>query len=246
MEHARVAPPAYLRVASEIRAGIDSGRLKPGDRLGTDEDLEEMGVGRGTFREAVRLLEAERLVAVFRGVRGGTFVAAPSVAGTRESLTLTLEKLLRAKDSEFDDLLALRTLLEVFAARLAATHRTASELKQLDRSVGSVDRAPQNVFACSWRFHSTILEAAHNPFLKAVAEPISAAIRMRSGTDSLTLPFIEDDHSRLLRCIQHRDVEGAGDEMRQHLLRVEGAWQEFDHSTAKRDRPSGARRAVGD
>lgn len=217
--------PAYVRIANELRASIDAGRLKPGDRVGTDLDLAAFQVSRGTFREALRLLEAERLVVIFRGTKGGTFVAAPSVSGAHESLTMTLEKLLAAPGADMEGLLETRNTLERTAAGYAAERRTDSELKELEAALTPAPADPQNVFACSWRFHSTILEAAHNDFLKAVTEPVSAVIRMRSGTDSLALPFIDDDHTRLFTLIRDRDAEGAAREMDAHLARVQEAWQ---------------------
>jgi DNA-binding FadR family transcriptional regulator len=243
MRPPKAPTPAYIRVANELREGIDRGKLKPGDRLATDADLAAYGVSRNTFREALRLLEAERLVVIFRGTKGGTFVAAPSVSGVQESMTVILEKLVAAPNSDFDGLLDTRAALEVAASEYAAGRRTAAELRRLEAALAPARSEPQTVFACSWRFHSTVLEAAHNPFLKAVTEPVSAIIRMRSGrTDGLSLPFMEDDHTRLFAYIRDQDAAGAANEMRDHLARVRQAWQDF-HEVPRQPASRGERSA---
>ncbi|MFJ5264193.1 winged helix-turn-helix domain-containing protein [Streptomyces sp. NPDC088387] len=53
----------HREVAEELRARIRSGALRPGQRMPTQAQLaEEFGVERGAVREALRLLQAERLL----------------------------------------------------------------------------------------------------------------------------------------------------------------------------------------
>ncbi|MET7676285.1 winged helix-turn-helix domain-containing protein, partial [Streptomyces seoulensis] len=50
-------------VADTLRTRIDTGVLRPGERLPTQAELaEEFGVERGTVREALRILRVERLL----------------------------------------------------------------------------------------------------------------------------------------------------------------------------------------
>jgi len=59
------------KIADELRSLIVSGELSEGDSLGHEPDLvERFGVSRPSLREALRILEAEGLVTVVRGVRG--------------------------------------------------------------------------------------------------------------------------------------------------------------------------------
>jgi DNA-binding GntR family transcriptional regulator len=74
----RVPKTAEL-VASEIRNGILVGSLQPGDRLPAENSLmSSFGVSRPSLREALRLLEAEELLDIRRGARGGAVVRRPS------------------------------------------------------------------------------------------------------------------------------------------------------------------------
>jgi DNA-binding FadR family transcriptional regulator len=71
-------PKAPEIVASRVKKMIVGGELKEGDLLPAESKLmEEFGVSRPTIREAYRILEAERLVTVSRGARGGAVVHSP-------------------------------------------------------------------------------------------------------------------------------------------------------------------------
>ncbi|MES2169234.1 MAG: phosphonate metabolism transcriptional regulator PhnF [Actinomycetota bacterium] len=64
---------AWRLIAEELRADIAEGRLQPGDRLPSENDLaERFGVHRQTARQAVSALSTEGLVSARRG--SGTFV----------------------------------------------------------------------------------------------------------------------------------------------------------------------------
>lgn len=67
--------PAYLEIADLLKAQIDKGVLKPGDRLPTERELvEDFGVARMTVRHALDILQLEGLIDRKRGRTGGTFV----------------------------------------------------------------------------------------------------------------------------------------------------------------------------
>jgi GntR family transcriptional regulator len=74
----RTAVPLYVQLREALRSEIERRGLRPGDRLPTEAELEQLhGVSRSTIRQAVGDLEAEGLL---RRVQGrGTFVAAPKI-----------------------------------------------------------------------------------------------------------------------------------------------------------------------
>ncbi len=62
-----------LLVIDRIKQDIETGRLQPGERLPSEAELsKQLGVSRATLREALRLLEEEKIVIRRHGV--GTFV----------------------------------------------------------------------------------------------------------------------------------------------------------------------------
>src|SRR5260221_14469516 len=63
-----IARTASEAVAEDIRAQIATGRLQAGDRLPSETSLLQVyDVARSTMREALRILESDRLVVVERG-----------------------------------------------------------------------------------------------------------------------------------------------------------------------------------
>src|SRR3546814_8534697 len=75
----RIPKTAEL-VADRIRRRIISGELGEGASLPPESQLLELfGVSRPTLREAIRILEAERLITVKRGSRSGARVSPPRV-----------------------------------------------------------------------------------------------------------------------------------------------------------------------
>lgn len=70
------AEPPYRQIAAWLRERIASGELRPGQRLPTEKDLQQLlGVAQTTTRRAYRLLVAENLVVTTPG--RGTHVNRP-------------------------------------------------------------------------------------------------------------------------------------------------------------------------
>lgn len=67
-------------VASKLREQIVSGKLEPGSMLLPETQmLERFNVSRPTLREAMRILEAEGLISIGRGMRRGAIVRGPTI-----------------------------------------------------------------------------------------------------------------------------------------------------------------------
>jgi DNA-binding GntR family transcriptional regulator len=79
--------PLYRQVADALRAQVDAGELRQGDKLPAEDDLaEEFGTGKATIRQALQLLRTEGLFTTKN--RYGTFV--------REQVELAVVNLDRA------------------------------------------------------------------------------------------------------------------------------------------------------
>jgi DNA-binding FadR family transcriptional regulator len=84
-------PKAAELVADALRSRILRRELVPGDRLPSEAVLmAQYGVSRPTLREALRLLEAQQLVEVRRGSRGGGVIRVPGREPAIEAITLWL------------------------------------------------------------------------------------------------------------------------------------------------------------
>lgn len=102
-------PKATDMVADLIRQSILSGELKPGDKLPSQNQLTvEYGVSRPTLREAMRILEAERLITTVRGALGGAIINGPDPDLARDHMV----RLWRSLDFKIDDIFGVRNLIE--------------------------------------------------------------------------------------------------------------------------------------
>ena len=108
------------QIADELRRLIVAGELDEGDSLGHEPDLiERFGVSRPSLREALRILEAEGLITVVRGVLGGVVVHRPDQRQTARTAALVLQ----ARNVSLADVFDARTIIEPAAVRLVASGR---------------------------------------------------------------------------------------------------------------------------
>jgi DNA-binding GntR family transcriptional regulator len=164
MPSASASTTAVAALTAALRDRILDGDLAPGTRLVERSIVEEHGVSRVTVRSALSRLEAEGLV-VIEPHRGA------SVA------TLGREQL--------HDLFALRTALEVEAARIALAERPAELDAELGEAVSALAAAcrPKRVV---WRrvgdaheeVHRALVDAAHSPRISAAHRALAAEMRL--------------------------------------------------------------------
>jgi GntR family transcriptional repressor for pyruvate dehydrogenase complex len=164
-----VTDSAASQIAESIQQAIIDGRLKVNDRLPTEEDLAtRYGVSRPTVREALKKLAARHLIRSRRGPTGGTFIRGPSPEELAQSLGTAATLLLAVGGIELDEVATARTELETICCRLAAKHRTADHLEELQTEIAlqkNVAISDQDFCASDVRFHRAIVKAAGNPLL---------------------------------------------------------------------------------
>lgn len=189
-----------------IRQAILDGRLRPGQRL-TEEGLAgELRISRTPVREALRVLQADGLVAW-----------APYQGSTVRTYDI----------ADLDDMYQMRALLEGNAARRAAQRITRDDVKKLrascsrfeafgaatDENVGQI--VEENMF-----FHMTILDAAASQRLaemvrKVVELPLVYKSYGWYSPDQKRIS--EHAHQQLAHAIAARDADRAELIMREHV-----------------------------
>src|SRR5215216_7026264 len=124
------SPKASELVTSALRRMIVDGQLTDGDFLPTESELvEHFKVSRPTLREAVRVLEAERLVEVRRGSRTGARVRTPGPEIVARPAALLLE----LSGATIADVMVARAGIEPMAARLLAESGNAEAFDELEK-----------------------------------------------------------------------------------------------------------------
>src|SRR2546430_9641849 len=102
------------QIADELRSLIVNGQLDEGESLGREPDLvERFGVSRPSLREALRILEAEGLITVVRGVLGGVIVHQPNERMTARTAALVLQ----SRNVTLGDVHQARSVIEPAAVR---------------------------------------------------------------------------------------------------------------------------------
>ncbi|MGF1628708.1 MAG: FadR/GntR family transcriptional regulator [Kiloniellaceae bacterium] len=212
------------RVIGELRARIESGELKPGDRLPTEQALiKHFGVSRTVIREAVAGLRADGLVLPRQGI--GVFVLEPA-APNAELPLLTLPT---RKISDIIESLELRTAVEVEAAGLAAARCSPAQEAEIHSCLKAFEvrlRAGEPTAAEDFAFHVAIAEAANNQqfkeFLAFLGRRTIPRSQLRQAVGASIAPPASDDtlygeHCAIFEAILARDVEAARAAMRRHL-----------------------------
>ena len=155
---------------------IVSGALAEGDSLGREPDLvERFGVSRPSLREALRILEAEGLITVVRGVLGGVIVHEPNESMTARTAALVLQ----ARNVTVGDVHEARSVIEPAAVRIIAStarRKSVDELKALVEEQRAVLDDPEAFGQANARFHERLVGLAGNQTLSIVAEMLNGIV----------------------------------------------------------------------
>jgi GntR family transcriptional regulator, transcriptional repressor for pyruvate dehydrogenase complex len=80
-------------IALQIQAAILEGRIKPGEKLPSERDLQTFyKTGRGVIREAFQVLKHKGLIEIHKGAKGGAYVKHLEVVFASESFALFLRQ----------------------------------------------------------------------------------------------------------------------------------------------------------
>lgn len=210
-------------VADELLDRIIAGEFPPGATVPGELELSARhDVSRMTVREAMKTLEAQRILSVERG--RGTFV-------NPLNRWASLEAVLRAASEGKNDasaaiqLIELRRMLESGACELAAGKIDAAGLQELRAHVDSMRSAHEvndvSAFVTAdLAFHDLILQASGNVFVAVLFEPLHRVLEKRR-TETSRIPAIQDHaighHRAIVAALASGDPHQARDAMDAHM-----------------------------
>ncbi|SCL26835.1 DNA-binding transcriptional regulator, FadR family [Micromonospora rhizosphaerae] len=206
-----------------LRQMISSGRLAAGQKFPPEAELcEELGVSRGSLREAVRMLSALRVIDSRHG--SGTYVARlvpEEIVGT---LALTVDLLPLAGLLEIYEL---RRVLEAHATSQAAARITDEQgrelLQLLDRMEATSDGHQASELDAL--FHSTIAAIAGNPTLATLLDVFRSRSRSYQIFDTADGKLIkatsDAGHRSITNALIARDPAAAYSAAAQHVAQTE-------------------------
>jgi DNA-binding GntR family transcriptional regulator len=199
MEVRRDCMSAQIRKALVKR--IVEGYYKPGDRLLEMQIAGEFQTSQGPVREALRELEALRLVEsqAFRGTR----------------VRLLTEREMREAGQ-------VRGMLEEMAAREAAAvlKGNVGPIRDEFEAIHEASRTQDldGYAAHNMAFHRLIVEAGGNEVLLRVWDSLMLEVRTRIGLSQFHLDLVEvaESHRPILEALERGDGEEAGRMLRKH------------------------------
>ncbi len=165
------------KIADELRTLIVKGELVEGQWLGREPELvERFGVSRPSLREALRILEAEGLITVLRGLKGGVVVRQPDHRMTARTAAIVLQ----ARNVSLADVFGARSMLEPLAAKAIASSRrrraAVRELRELIEQEAAAIEDPEAFGRANARFHERLVALAGNQTLTIVAEMLNEIV----------------------------------------------------------------------
>lgn len=219
------SPKTAELVAGTLRRMVVEGQLNDGDFLPNEAELmTHFGVSRPTLREAVRVLESERLVEVRRGSRTGARVRVPGPEVVARPAGLLLE----LSGATVADLLTAKAGIEPLAARLLAEAGSAEAFDELERMLEALvadGHESPRLAETTGNFHLRVVQLSGNATLTIVAGMLhEITVRHMAFVFKEQRPVSKSDFEKLIRSyrkllhfVRSGDADGAEAHWRRHL-----------------------------
>lgn len=208
------------QVAREILRVIQRDGLQPGSTLPSEAVmLERFNIGRGSLREALRILEVNGLVIIKTGPGGGPIVAASTPASFGQMWTLHLQSIgatyreLLDTRIEYESMLARRAAERVDADKAAAIKATLEESEELpadDMQYATVTTG----------FHSVVCASGDNAVMALATNAIQSIWSRRVTTVLFApedRPLVHQQHRDIAKAIERGNGRKAEQLMREHM-----------------------------
>lgn len=243
----QVADRLSDRLALRLKQQIESGALRPGDRLPTEQQLSLIhGISRTVVREAVHQLKSRALVVSRQG--SGVYVAA-----TPQHQALAFDPQVLESVQAVVHVVEVRRVLEGEIAALAAERASRSQIAGMRRALKSIDLAVaegRDGVAEDLGFHRLIGEATGNPqfrlLLGFLEQYLREGMRITRGNEARRSDFMQAvqlEHHTIVEAIAARDPVAARHCALTHILQgeqrlVEGGVIAGHRRRAARSEPS--------
>lgn len=229
------APRVAEIVADKLRARILSGELGDGDRLPKEDDLRlEYPVAKQSIREAMRILEAEGLLTVMRGQRGGAILHTPQPARAAYALGLVLVR----QKVRLDDLARAIRVLEPQCAEMCAARPTgkAAIVKRLEdlqaQSIAAINDSikftdvsrlfhEELVRSCGNQTMVILLGALESLWSGHVHDDVTGETERGVDRGPESRQQSVEEHQRIIDMIKAGDSDGTRAAVEEHLARVQ-------------------------
>jgi GntR family transcriptional repressor for pyruvate dehydrogenase complex len=206
-------------VMKQILKSIESGQMKPGDKLPTEHRLSEMfGVGRSTIREATSTLS---MLGYLQSIQGkGCFV--------RENLDPVKATGIALQDMQaatnIIDLVEVREILECNAARLAARRADSEDIERIQNACLKMKETMSGLnrfIEDDFDFHIALARASKNQLILEMMKHIVEKVHKEYDKFRIKTLFQRDQAvltaEQIVNFVARGEGEKAATSMQEHL-----------------------------
>jgi DNA-binding FadR family transcriptional regulator len=142
----------------------------PGARLGTKRELQERcGVSKGTFNEALQILQARGVITLRSGPKGGLFAAKPTPIARLGNSILALD----AAQADVSGAVRIRDALDPLLIEDALHHSSAADIARMRMSLEEMQTAidfgdPMAFVRANWDLHAAIARTTPDTVLRGL------------------------------------------------------------------------------
>jgi len=231
------------QLIQQLTEEIQTGRFRTATKLPPERVLmEEMGVTRTLLREALMTMEGMGCLSI-EGRSGITIIR-----NGEEKVAQNISGMVQWPSILNGEILEVRLILEIPAAKIAARVRNDVDLEQMDRclsALSNVDYCDEKNYARGdeWDFllHQAIIRTTGNGLLLRVYEGVASLMRdftrryrgmLFNHVDGWAQNAFRE-HKMIVEAIRAQNSEEAGEAMRVHLCRISKGYQFFGISQHK-------------
>lgn len=212
----KIAILVAQRIVRDVRREkVQVGQFLPPERV----MLEKYRIGRGTLREALRLLEFQGAITLKPGPKGGPILLDPDATHLADSLLLLME----LRGAPYSVVVEMRALLEPAACRIAATRMGAESRDRLRANVEAMRERiddEHSFLTANKEFHDLIAWGSGNPLLGYFTESMTGIMDGTVMNIDYPLPrrqAVLKAHEEICVSIEAKNADTAWERMEEHL-----------------------------
>ncbi|WP_305094506.1 FadR/GntR family transcriptional regulator [Prescottella sp. R16] len=217
-------PRAWEHVLGNVENMMVSGDLLPGQRLPSERTLAaDLGVGRSSVREALRVMEALGLLKTQTG--SGPNAGAMIVSRPTGGMTMLMRMQVAAQSFPVTDVVQTRLVLESEVMRTLAAQPTVdlSTAVELLDSMDETSLTSDEFLVLDAQFHVAMADAAGNQVIAAMMAGLRASIEsyVVGGVDRIAWPTtctrLRHEHRGLVEAVTSGDADLAQQRIVDHI-----------------------------
>jgi GntR family transcriptional regulator, transcriptional repressor for pyruvate dehydrogenase complex len=213
-------PKAAILIAQRIVRDIISAGMKTGELLPPERVmLENYAAGRGTLREALRLLEFQGVISLKPGPGGGPVLLSPAATNLAGSMMLFMQ----LNHAPFRASVEVRSAFEPMISQFAAQRMSDDQLGELGDTIKSMraDLDDRDQFLeSSKRFHSIIAWSSGNVLFGYLIDSLLDILEgtvTDVGYASQHGAAVLKAHEEIYEALAERDAQASEHRMSEHL-----------------------------